>query len=126
MITIVQYGLLIILSLLLVLHICILLKFIPYNVVWGGRLKSDTEMYRFEIVSILINLFFLFSILVQSNFLTINFPKKIMTIILSIMTALFLFNTFGNAISKNKIEQRVFTPITFILAILSLILAFTN
>ena len=126
MITIVQYGLLIILSLLLVLHICILLKFIPYNVVWGGRLKSDTEMYRFEIVSILINLFFLFSILVQSNFLTINFPKKIMTIILWIMTALFLFNTFGNAISKNKIEQRVFTPITFILAILSLILAFTN
>lgn len=126
MITIVQYGLLIILSLLLVLHICILLKFIPYNVVWGGRLKSDTEMYRFEIVSILINLFFLFSILVQSNFLTINFPKKIMTIILWIMTALFLFNTFGNAISKNKIEQKVFTPITFILAILSLILAFTN
>ena len=126
MITIVQYGLLIILSLLLVFYICILLKFIPYNVVWGGRLKSDTEMYRFEIVSILINLFFLFSILVQSNFLTINFPKKIMTIILWIMTALFLFNTFGNAISKNKIEQRVFTPITFILAILSLILAFTN
>ena len=126
MISFAQYGLIIILAILLVLHFLILLKFIPYNIVWGGRIKSDIEMYRFEIVSILINLFYLFIILAQSRFMTIDFPRKIMTIILWIMTVLFLFNTFGNAISKNKIEQRLFTPVTIILAILSLILALTN
>jgi hypothetical protein len=126
MINFAQYGLVVILSLFLVLHICVLLKFIPYNIVWGGRLKSDTEMYRFEVVSILMNLFFLFIILVQSRFLVIDFPKIIMNVILWVMTILFLFNTFGNIKSKNKIEQKLFTPITIILTIFSFILAWAN
>jgi cellulose synthase/poly-beta-1,6-N-acetylglucosamine synthase-like glycosyltransferase len=49
-----QYGILIILSFLLVLHFCIILKIIPGKIVWGNRLKSDKEMYRFEIVSIIL------------------------------------------------------------------------
>lgn len=126
MINFAQYGLLVVLSLFLVLHICVLLKFIPYNIIWGGRLKSDTEMYRFEAISILINLFFLFIILVQSEFVAIAFPKIIMTVLLWVMTILFLFNTFGNIMSKNKIEQRLFTPVTIILTIFSFILAWTN
>lgn len=121
-----QYLLLLVLSFFLVLHFLILLKFIPYNIVWGGRLKSDAEMYRFELVSILINLFFLFIILIQSNILTINFPQKIMTILLGLMTALFAFNTLGNIKSINKIERIYLTPITLILTICSLILALTN
>lgn len=126
MANIAQYGLLIILSIFLGLHILVLLKIIPYNIVWGGRLMSDKEMYRFETVSILINLIFLFIILVHSNYLAIDFPKKIMTLILWIMTAMFAFNTVGNAMSKNKLEQKLFTPITIILTIFSLILALTN
>lgn len=126
MVNIAQYGFIIILSLSLVMHICIMLKIIPYHFVWGGRLKSDTEMVRFEFVSILVNLIFLFFILVQSGLLVVDFPKKIMTIILWIMAVLFLFNTAGNAVSKNKFERRLFTPITMALAIFSLILALTN
>lgn len=126
MVNFAQYGIIIILSVFLALHVLILLKIIPYNVVWGGRLKSDKEMYRFEIVSIVLNLFFLFIILVQASMLAIDFPKKTMTIILWSMTALFVLNTSGNVISKNKIEQKLFTPITIILTIFSLILALTN
>ncbi len=121
-----QYLLLLVLSFFLVLHFLILLKFIPYNIVWGGRLKSDAEMYRFELVSIVINLFFLFIILVQSSIITVDFPKKTITILLWFMTALFAFNTLGNIKSKSKIEQIYFTPITIILTICSLILALTN
>jgi len=126
MINFAQYGLIIVLSIFLILHICVLLKIVPYSIVWGGRLKTDEEMYRFETVSIIINIFFLFVILIHTHFLTIDFPKKTMTIILWVMTALFLVNTFGNAISKNKIEKKLFTPITIILTIFSLILALTN
>ena len=64
MISMVQWGLLILLSLFLIWHFIILLKLIPYNLVWGGRLKSDKEMYRFEIFSILINALFVIVILV--------------------------------------------------------------
>ncbi|MCW3094368.1 MAG: hypothetical protein JWP81_5437, partial [Ferruginibacter sp.] len=45
MISIAQLALLILLSLFLVLHFIIIIKLMPYNLVWGGRLKSDKEMY---------------------------------------------------------------------------------
>lgn len=126
MIDIAQFGLLILLSLFLILHFCILLKIIPYTLVWGGRLKSDKEMYRFEIVSILINSLFVTLILVQANFLSIDIPRKMLTYTLWLMTGLFSLNTLGNAISKNKIEQKLFTPLTVLLTIFSLILALSN
>ena len=126
MISMVQWGLLILLSLFLIWHFIILLKLIPYNLVWGGRLKSDKEMYRFEIFSILINALFVIVILVQGNFLIIDIPKKIITYALWLMTGLFFLNTLGNVTSKNKLEQRLFTPITILLAIFSLILALSN
>lgn len=126
MVNIAQYGLITILSIFLVFHLLVLMKIIPYGVVWGGRLKSDKEMYRFEIVSISINLFFLFVILVHSNIFTISFPKIMTTIVLWLMTALFAFNTFGNMVSKNKLEERIFTPTTILLTIFSLILALSS
>jgi hypothetical protein len=126
MINIAQSGLLILLSLFLVLHFIILLKLIPYHLVWGGRLKSDKEMYRFEIFSIVISSLFVLVVLVQAHFLTIDIPKKIITYALWLMAGLFLLNTFGNITSKNKLEQRLFTPITILLAIFSLILALSN
>jgi len=42
------------------------------------------------------------------------------------MTGLFLLNTFGNAFSKNKIERLLFTPVTVLLTIFSLVLALLN
>ena len=126
MTTIAQFGLLSLLSLSLVLHLVILSKIIPYKFVWGGRLKSDKEMYRFEILSIIINSLFLIVVLVQASLLTIEIPKKLINYALWLMTVLFLLNTFGNAISKNKLEQRLFTPITILLTIFSLILALSN
>ncbi|HMG15307.1 MAG TPA: hypothetical protein VK590_07680 [Saprospiraceae bacterium] len=126
MINVAQLGLLILLFLFLILHFLIILKIIPYHLVWGGRLKSDKEMYRFETISILMNIIFLIVILVQANYVAIDLPKKIITYALWFMTMLFCINTFGNALSKNKIEQRLFTPITILLTIFSLILALSN
>ena len=83
-------------------------------------------MYRFEIFSIIFNAIFLIVILVQAGIIPIEIPKKIITYILWVMAALFCLNTVGNAISKNKIEQGVFTPVTILLAIFSLILALRN
>ena len=126
MVNIAQWGLLILLSLFLVLHFIILLKLIPYNLVWGGRLKSDREMYRFEILSILINALFIFVILVHGSFFMIEIPKKIITYALWLMTGIFILNTLGNITSKNKLEQRLFTPVTLLLVLFSIVLALSN
>ena len=126
MISIAQYGLLILLSLFLLLHFSILIKIIPYNLVWGGRLKSEKEMVRFEIFSILINSLFVIVTLTQMNLLTIDMPKNVITYSLWLMTGLFLLNILGNVTSKNRLEKRLFTPVTILLAIFSLTLALAN
>lgn len=126
MISIAQIGILILLSIFLLLHLGVMLKIIPHNIIWGGRLKSDKEMYRFEVVSILITLVFVFVVLVHANLVGINVPNKIITFSLWLMTGLFLLNTLGNAFSKNKLEKRFFTPVTIILSILTAFLAWSN
>lgn len=65
-------------------------------------------------------------ILVQTGFWIINIPNRIITIALWLMTGLFLLNILGNVVSKNKFERLVFTPITILMAIFSLILALSN
>lgn len=123
MIHIAQYGLIIILSAVLVFHFLVLLKVIPYKIVWGGRLKSDTQMYRFEVVSIFTNLIFLAIVFAYSGILLSDISPNIISILLWIMAALFALNTLGNLMSKNKWEKIIFTPLTFILFIFCLILA---
>ncbi|HEY0355353.1 MAG TPA: hypothetical protein VGC29_04065, partial [Flavisolibacter sp.] len=108
----------------LVLHCSILLKIVPYQMVWGGRLKSDQEMYRFEFISIIINMVLLFFIIIYSNLLDIGMPGQVSRIILWFMTIVFVLNTFGNAVSKNKWEQRLFTPLTILMALFSFVLAY--
>jgi hypothetical protein len=118
-----QFGSLIIYSLSIVFHLLVLTKIIPYKMVWGGRLKSDTDMYKFEAVSLMVNLLFLFVLLVQSNYVALSIPSNILTYAFWGMAALFLLNTAGNLLSKNRMEQMIFTPITILLTLFSVVLA---
>lgn len=123
MLTIASYGILILLSIFLLFHFLILFKVIPFTIVWGGRLKSEKEMYRFETVSILINSLFIFICLIQCKFIDIEISKKLMTLIFWIIAALFFLNTIGNLLSKNKFERMFFTPITLILSFFAVFIA---
>jgi hypothetical protein len=118
-----QFGSLIIYSLSIVFHLLVLIQIIPYKMVWGGRLKSDTDMYKFEAVSLTVNLLFLFILLVQSNYVALSIPRNILTYTFWGMAALFLLNTAGNLLSKNRMEQMIFTPITLLLTFFSVVLA---
>lgn len=122
-IQIAQYGLIFILSAVLILHFLILIKVIPYTIVWGGRLKSDQQMYRFEAISIFTNLVFLAIVFSYSDIILNQVPDNIISILLWIMAALFALNTFGNLLSKNKWEKLIFTPMTLILCFFCVILA---
>jgi hypothetical protein len=120
------WGLLAIQSLSVVLHLLILSGVVPYEIAWGGRIKNQEEMIRFESVSILLNLLMLAIVAIRAGLLPVRLNYSFTKGALWIMFGLFVLNTVGNILSDNQFEQLVFTPVTTILAIFCLRLAISN
>ena len=116
-------AMLVLFSLILVFHLLVLSGIVPYDIAWGGRLKSREEMFVFESVSILLNTFMMIVVAVRSKFLSTSVNRKVITGILWGMTILFSLNTVGNLFAVSSWETIIFTPITCLLSILSLRLA---
>ncbi|MDA8972718.1 hypothetical protein OAG16_02295 [Saprospiraceae bacterium] len=86
-------------------HLAILLKIIPYKVTWGGRLENDIEMFVFEMMSVLINLFLAVLLLIKGKDLSCFIPMKVVNIILWVFLFLFGINTVGNIVAKTLFEK---------------------
>ena len=98
-------------------HISVIAKAIPYDIAWGGRLQNDSEMYVFEAISILINLFLGLVLLMKGDYIKFRLKKKTIDLILWIFLALFVLNTVGNLFAKTNFEKS-FAVLTFVFAIL--------
>ncbi len=103
--------LIVVYSIITVFHSCILLKIIPYDITWGGRLQNDQEMYVFETTSIAINLFLISILSMKGNFVTYKFPVKVIHVILWVFVVVFALNTVGNLFAKTLLEK-AFTLLT--------------
>lgn len=90
---------------LIAFHTSVLLKILPYDIVWGGKVKSDSEMYTLESVSLMITIVLLLTILIKSNYLKAFLPEKIVNVILWVFVLLFVFNTITNLLAENYIEK---------------------
>ena len=86
-------------------HLGIIVKIIPYEITWGGRLKTDSEMYVFEFFSILINLFLFSMLLLKGKYVREFVPMKMVDITLWIFLMLFGLNTVGNILAKTNFEK---------------------
>lgn len=100
-----------------IFHFCIIAKIIPYNIAWGGRLQSDSEMYVFETLSIIINLFLAVILLMKGNYIKFRFGEKAIRIVLWIFLIIFALNTLGNLFAKTAFEKS-FAVLTLLFAIL--------
>jgi membrane protease YdiL (CAAX protease family) len=109
--------LLFLLSIVTAFHLSIIVKLIPYDITWGGRLKNDNEMYVFETISIFVNLFLISTLLIKGNYLKIRLNEKGINIVLWIFFFLFILNTIGNVVASTNFEKS-FSVLTLILAIL--------
>ncbi len=98
-------------------HLSVIAKVVSYDIAWGGRLHNDSEMYTYEIISVLIILFLGLVLLMKGDFIKFRFENKTINIILWIFFALFLMNTIGNIFAKSNFEKS-FSVLTFIFAIL--------
>lgn len=96
---------------------------IPFEIVWGGRLKSREEMIPFEITSIALNLVMLGIVMMQAGLLKVNVKPVVLRIAFWCMFVLFSINTVGNIFSSNELERLIFTPLTLLLAVFSFRLA---
>jgi hypothetical protein len=88
-----------------VFHLAILLKIIPYEITWGGRLQNDAEMYVFETISILINFILGMTLLMKGSYIKPILPLKAVNVVLWIFFVLFGLNTIGNMIAKTTFEK---------------------
>ena len=113
----------IILTLLLIFHLLILCRVISFGVVWGGKLKTVSEMVVFETVSIVVTLLMLATVCMAGGYLKTKFNPAIIKGILWAMSGLFLLNTMGNFLSMNRYEQVIFAPLTLLLSIFCMRLA---
>jgi len=98
-------------------HLCIMLKIVPYEITWGGRLKNESEMYLFETISIIINLFLFLILLIKGNYLGRLISMKIVNFTLWLFFTVFILNTIGNIIAKTYFEK-FFALLTLFFSIL--------
>jgi len=88
-----------------VFHLAIISKLIPYEIAWGGRLENDSDMYVFESISILVNLFLAWILLMKGGFAKRMISIKTINIFLWCFLVLFLLNTIGNTFAKTNFEK---------------------
>ena len=102
----------------LLMHVLILLRIMPYDFVWGGRLKSETDLIIFESISIVVQTVFISIIAVKAGYVLKGKFKRTVNIGTWIMFGLMVLNTIGNVVSISGLETMVMTPLTSVLALL--------
>lgn len=107
-----------IIMLTLIFHFTILFGLIPYDQVWAGRLTSLKEMYRFEAVSILINLFVLIILFIKRRMVVQQKQNRWIDYLLKGFGVLFALNTVGNFFAESKLELILGSVLTLTLSIL--------
>lgn len=106
------------LSMVIVFHLLVVSGIIPYTIVWAGKLQSTREMLLFESISILLNLVLLLVVTMKGGYIAAAVPQKMLNAILWVFVVLFSLNTLGNMMAKYTLETILFTPLTFVSAIL--------
>ena len=102
------------LSATILFHLAVITRYIPYTVVWGGRLENDEAMQLLESFSLFINIFLSILIMIKGGYLNIGVPMKLINIVLWIFVVLFSLNTVGNIFAATILEKLIFIILTLI------------
>lgn len=116
------YGTIGIMGLTIIFHILILTGVIPYDITWGGRLKTHADMIRFETVSVLINITVILIVAAHMRWLPFRIDRRTTRIAMWLMVVMFSVNTLGNLFAQTLMEKS-FGILTLLLAICCIRLA---
>ena len=101
----------------IIFHLAILCKWIPYDIAWGGKLTNDSQMYAFETISIAINLFLAWILLMKGQFSKQMISTRAINRALWCFLVIFLLNTVGNLFAEANFEKW-FSVLTLIFSVL--------
>lgn len=110
------------LGLLLILHVLVLLKIVPADMMWGGQATSS-NLIILEIIALAVTLFFGFVIAAKTGYVKVGKFAGVVNILIWVIFAFLLLNTLGNLASGISAENFIFAPVTLILALCALRLA---
>ena len=110
-------ALLILSSLVLVFHICVLFGLVPQEWVWAGKVQEQKTLLLLETVSISMNLLLMLVVASKLKFVAAGMNKKLQTVLLWLFVFVFALNTVGNLFAETKVE-RTFSGLTLLYVIL--------
>lgn len=111
------------LAVLEVFHVLVLLKIVPFGIVWGGQIKDVYSLVVFEAFAIILTSFFIIIVAIKLDYIKIKRLKRVASIGVWVMLVYFILNVIGNLTSEVTFERLIFTPITIVLTVFALRLA---
>lgn len=110
------------LCVILVFHFLVITGHIPYDKVWAGRLTSQEEMLRFELFSIILNVFIIGVLIKKYKFIKKERTNKVVDVLIWFFAVFFCLNTLGNLFARSLIELIFGTLFTLTLCVLCVLL----
>ena len=105
------------LGLLAVVHILVLFRVIPADIVWGGAIQnSPTSLFPLEMISLLVTLLLAVVIAAKTGYIKVFRFQAIVNIGVWAVFAILLLSTVGNFASGVAFENLIFAPIAVVLA----------
>ncbi len=114
------------LALLIVMHVLLLARVIPYEVVWGGNIKDESQLNVFETTALIITAIFLIVVAIKLGYIEAPRLKRAADLGMWIVFAYFAMNIIGNLTSEVSWERLIFIPLSAVVALLSLRVAAQN
>lgn len=112
--------LMVLLALLIVMHILLLLRVIPYDLVWGGNIEEASLLVVYETSALVITGIFLLVVALKLGYLEVPRLRRAANISMWVVFAYFAMNIISNLTSGVTWEKVIFIPISIVLALLSL------
>lgn len=110
-------------GLLAVFDVLVMFGILPSDIVWGGQIPEGTGAFWFELVALVVTLFFALIVAAKLGYISAGrFPRAI-NIGVWIIFAFMVLNTLGNLASGVTVEKLIFAPVTIVLALCALRLA---
>lgn len=78
-----------------------LLKMAPKDIIWRGRLGSDSEMYMLEGIPIIVSIYLTLVLMIKGSFIRQFLSPKVVNFTLWAFLVLFILNTLGNVLAKS-------------------------
>ena len=112
------------LGLLAIFHVLVLLRVIPADIIWGGRIQGvPSNLVTLEIIALLVTLLFFVIIAAKTGYVQAGRLSGAVNLGVWLVFAYLILNTLGNLASGISFESLIAAPVTIILVLCAFRLA---